>query len=72
MWEYLLYYDIFSNHRKIATPINVKNLTKNIASENKEVKCIISYKNTPIYNWHKMKFKKINSSKLFTIYLKEI
>ena len=72
MWEYLLYYDIFSNHRKMGIPINVENLTNKISHNNKDLKCIISYKNLPLYSWHKMKFKKINSSKLFTIYLKEI
>ena len=72
MWEYLLYYDIFSNHRKLGLPINVENVTNKISHNNKDLKCIISYKNLPLYSWHKMKFKKINSSKLFTIYLKEI
>jgi len=73
MWEYLLYFDVFSNHQKIGIPINVENVTKKLNPIKKqEVECIISYKNKPVYNYDNSNFKKIKSSKLFTIYLKEL
>ena len=70
MWEYLFYYDIFSTTQKMGVPINVNNLTKNINDKNHVIDCIISCQKKPFYYYKKNKFKKINETKLFSIYIK--
>jgi hypothetical protein len=69
MWEYLLYYDIYSKELKMPYLLNIDNLTNRL-NQNKQqkIKFVVSFKNKKSYLLDHRLYRQIREMKQFTIY----
>ena len=71
MWEYLLYYDIYSKKQKIAPQVNIANASSKLQKKKKNnFDYIISFQDTPTFTYNSEVFYKIKKLKLFCFYSK--
>ena len=71
MWEYLLYYDVFSTNEKLAYPINIANISSKLQkNEKKDFDYIISFQDSSTFKYQSNSFHKIKKLKLFSFYSK--
>ena len=71
MWEYLLYYDVFSTNQKLAYPINITNISSKLQKkEKKDFDYIISFQDSSKFTYQSKSFHKIKKLKLFSFYSK--
>ena len=71
MWEYLLYYDIYSMKQKIAPQVNIANASSKLQKKKiNKFDYIISFQDTPTFTYNSEVFYKIKKLKLFCFYSK--
>ena len=71
MWEYLLYYDIYSSNKKLASPINIANVSSKLHNTKvKDFDYIISFKDSSVFTYKSVVYHKKQKLKLFCFYSK--
>ena len=69
MWEYLIYYDIYSKTLKMPYLLNIENLTNRIPQKKqKKIKFIVSFKNKKTYQLDYKIYQRKKEMKQFTMY----